>query len=102
VHTNHLGDLDGSCLHLNRIRPDQNERRFYKLSIATDLFGNILLRRNWGRIGTSGRVRFDQYCDEEEATIVLRHIARRKRKRGYVHVPLEKYERLHATRAITT
>jgi predicted DNA-binding WGR domain protein len=99
VHTNHHGDLDGSSLHLNRIRPDRNERRFYELSIATDLFGNVLLCRNWGRIGTSGGTRFDQYCDEGEATINLHHIARRKHKRGYVFVPLDNYEMHHNTPA---
>lgn len=72
-----------TSLTLRRLRPDRNERRFYRLGITTDLFGTILLFRNWGRIGTDGRRRFDVYPDEEEARVALSRIAARKRRRGY-------------------
>jgi predicted DNA-binding WGR domain protein len=76
---------NASQLHvvLDRIRPAKNERRFYALSIAIDLFGNTLLFRNWGRIGTAGRVRFDVCYGQAEAIEALHNLARLKRRRGY-------------------
>jgi predicted DNA-binding WGR domain protein len=45
---------------LARIRPEQNERRFYHLEIRPDLFGRTMLVRRWGRIGISAsRVQCD-------------------------------------------
>jgi predicted DNA-binding WGR domain protein len=77
------GNFIGPSVILDRIRPAQNERRFYAASVTTDLFGNILLFRNWGRIGTAGRVRFDLYSGTQEATTALEKLARVKRGRGY-------------------
>jgi hypothetical protein len=45
---------------LTRIRPERNEWRFYRLAVWPDLFGRALLARQWGRIGTQGRVRLDR------------------------------------------
>lgn len=42
-------------LHLRRIDPARNMRRFYVLSIQPTLFGGASLIRNWGRIGTNGQ-----------------------------------------------
>lgn len=71
------------CLTLRRICPERNERRFYRLDITTDLFGAILLRRCWGRIGTDGRCRHDPYPDLLAARAALEALARRKQRRGY-------------------
>ncbi len=68
---------------LRRIRPERNERRFYAIEITTDLFGCLLLSRNWGRIGTAGRLRLDPQTDVEAARIALEEIVRAKIKRGY-------------------
>ncbi|HJU17522.1 MAG TPA: WGR domain-containing protein [Stellaceae bacterium] len=46
---------------LTRIRPERNEWRFYRLEVWPDLFGQALLARNWGRIGTGGRLRLDPF-----------------------------------------
>jgi predicted DNA-binding WGR domain protein len=32
-------------------------RRFYLLDVQPDLFGGVLLVKQWGRIGTQGRIR---------------------------------------------
>lgn len=74
-------------LTLRRIRPDRNERRFYRLGVATDLFGTILLLRNWGRIGTDGRQRADVFPSTWEAQAAMARIAERKRLRGYTETP---------------
>ncbi|WP_284257084.1 WGR domain-containing protein [Acidocella aquatica] len=69
---------------LRRIRPKQNERRFYAMSVTEDLFGKTVLVRNWGRIGTGGRQRFDYHKDEAAARASLEKLAAQKRRRGYV------------------
>jgi predicted DNA-binding WGR domain protein len=69
---------------LRRIRPEHNERRFYALAVTADLFGNIVLMRNWGRIGAGGRQREELHCDVVAAAESLERLARKKRRRGYV------------------
>jgi predicted DNA-binding WGR domain protein len=76
-------NLTGPNVVLERIRPAQNERRFYAAFLTMDLFGNIQLFRNWGRIGTGGRVRFDLYSGAQEATKALENLAQAKQRRGY-------------------
>ena len=77
------GAIAGQKLVLDRIRPEHNERRFYALSTGVDLFGKIHLFRNWGRIGTRGRIRFDVCAGTEEAMLALQKLAHAKRRRGY-------------------
>jgi predicted DNA-binding WGR domain protein len=78
--------VPSSKIEMKRIRPEQNERRFYVLEISRDLFGTVLLLRNWGRIGTDGRMRFDLYPDVMAASIALAELATTKRRRGYLDV----------------
>ncbi|MBX5454448.1 MAG: WGR domain-containing protein [Acidobacteriia bacterium] len=68
---------------LVRIRPERNEWRFYRMEIWPGLFGEALLARQWGRIGTEGRVRLDAYPDEGAARNALAALARAKLRRGY-------------------
>ncbi len=42
---------------LHRRDPEQRIARFYSLMIERDLFGRVVLVRNWGRIGTNGQER---------------------------------------------
>src|SRR5579875_2290030 len=53
------------------------------LPITPRLFGEALLARQWGRIGTEGRVRLDAYPDEGAARNALAALARAKLRRGY-------------------
>lgn len=85
MQTDVRSNFTGPNVVLDRIRPAQNERRFYALSVTTDLFGNILLLRNWGRIGTGGRIRFDLYSGTPEAMNALENLAHAKQRRGYEH-----------------
>ena len=68
---------------LRRIRPEKNERRFYVMQVTSDLFGKTLLWRNWGRIGTQGRQRWDLCHDPNTAAEALNHLVTKKLKRGY-------------------
>ena len=68
---------------LVRIRPDHNEFRYYRLEIWPDLFGRVLLVRQWGRIGTQGRRRLEPHPDAGAALNALATLARQKRRHGY-------------------
>ena len=72
---------------LTRIRPELNEWRFYRMEVWPDLFGRVLLARQWGRIGTQGRVRLDPHPDPGAAINALAQLACAKRRRGYRDSP---------------
>jgi predicted DNA-binding WGR domain protein len=42
---------------LYRIDSAKRMQRFYRMDVQPDLFGQWCLMREWGRIGSSGRVR---------------------------------------------
>lgn len=71
------------CLLLTRIRPADNERRYYRLEIVTDLFGKVGVARTWGRIGRSAPARLDPQPDLGTALDTLITLARARRRRGY-------------------
>jgi predicted DNA-binding WGR domain protein len=68
---------------LCRIRPELNEWRYYRMEVWPDLFGGALLMRQWGRMGTAGRQRFDMHSDAGAAVNALAVIALAKSRRGY-------------------
>ncbi|MBM6584108.1 WGR domain-containing protein [Microvirga sp. BT689] len=68
---------------LHRIDPEQGTRRFYSLMIERDLFGTVRLVRNWGRIGTNGQEKVEEFAGDLEAGQTLEKIAAAKRQRGY-------------------
>jgi predicted DNA-binding WGR domain protein len=68
---------------LRRFEPEQNVARFYALMIERDLFGRIVLVRQWGRIGSRGRERLDEHANEIAAAEAMIKLAAAKRRRGY-------------------
>ena len=68
---------------LHWIDPEQGIRRFYSLMIERDLFGTIRLVRQWGRIGTSGQEKAEEFASEDEAGIALEILAQAMRMQGY-------------------
>jgi predicted DNA-binding WGR domain protein len=72
------------ALHLRRIDPARNMCRFYRLDMQPDLFGGVLLMKEWGRIGARGRIMAERYDSEVLAADALQRQAERKRRRGYV------------------
>lgn len=70
-------------IHLRRIDPTQNMRRFYSLTIQPTLFGGASVIRNWGRIGTNGQSMIETFDEAEEAKIAMVKLQRTKRQRGY-------------------
>lgn len=70
-------------VHLRRIDPSQNMRRFYTLAIQPTLFGGASVIRNWGRIGTNGQSMMETFDEVEEAGATMVKLERTKRRRGY-------------------
>jgi predicted DNA-binding WGR domain protein len=68
---------------LRRIDDARNMRRFYLLDLQPDLFGGVLLVKQWGRIGTGGRIVDQSYNSEASAAEAMQRQAERKRRRGY-------------------
>jgi predicted DNA-binding WGR domain protein len=72
-----------NAVHLRRVDPARNMHRFYRLDIQPDLFGRMLLMKQWGRIGAHGRMVAEPYDSEALAAVALQRHAERKRRRGY-------------------
>ena len=70
-------------LKLRRIDPIQKMRRFYLLTVQRDLFGGATLVREWGRIGSGGKLKTSHHADEGQAVDALARLAQQKFKRGY-------------------
>jgi predicted DNA-binding WGR domain protein len=72
-----------AMIELRRIDPARNMRRFYRLDMQPDLFGGVLLMKQWGRIGTAGRIMDEPHPTEALAVAAMQRQAERKRRRGY-------------------
>jgi predicted DNA-binding WGR domain protein len=76
--------MDSDPIHLTRCDPAQNMARFYRLELAGDLFGGVQLLRQWGRLGSAGRIGRQWYASVEAAQASRDDWLRRKRARGYL------------------
>ena len=74
---------DKGPVHLRRIDPSQNMRRFYMLAIQPTLFGGACVIRNWGRIGTNGQSMMMTFDSTAEAEAAFIRFEGAKRRRGY-------------------
>ncbi|HAT53298.1 MAG TPA: polymerase [Betaproteobacteria bacterium] len=70
-------------LRLTRINTACNMSRFYSLQIQPDLFGGYTLIKEWGRIGSGGRIHHETFEHEVQAMDTLLAFECRKRRRGY-------------------
>ena len=50
-----------NAIELCRVDPSRNMRRFHRLDIQPDLFGGVLLLKQWGRIGARGRIMAERH-----------------------------------------
>lgn len=71
------------CIHLRRYDPTRNMARFYRVTLEATLFGEIVIRRNWGRIGTRGQSREFVVPTMEVALRVMGDLRTGKLRRGY-------------------
>ncbi len=70
-------------IRIERIEPEQNMQRFYRMHIQPDLFGGVTLFKEWGRIGTAGRQMTEPFADAGQAVDELLAHMRAKMRRGY-------------------
>ncbi|MCX8570813.1 WGR domain-containing protein [Aminobacter sp. MET-1] len=70
-------------IHLHRVDPALNMRRFYSLTLQPTLFGGVSVIRNWGRIGANGQVMIETFDGPDEAHRALRRLETMKKRRGY-------------------
>ena len=70
-------------IRLTHSTPDANRHRFYLMRTLPTLFGEWVLLREWGRIGSPGRVHRDRHQTEGEAVSALAKLAQQKHRRGY-------------------
>ncbi|HZG29584.1 MAG TPA: WGR domain-containing protein [Ensifer sp.] len=75
--------MNSDDIYLERRDAAKNMARFYCLSIELTLFGDVRLRRHWGRIGTRGRVKLHDFAKREEAAALFDRVLKAKRRRGY-------------------
>ena len=78
-----MGYQETGPVHLRRIDPSRNMRRFYTLAIQPTLFGGASVIRNWGRIGTNGRSMMETFDSDGDAATASMRLERAKRRRGY-------------------
>jgi predicted DNA-binding WGR domain protein len=70
--------------HFTRIRPKQNERRWYAIMWGPMLFGTWGVTLSWGRLGSSWhRRRILEFPTAEEAITEAEAQIERRLKRGY-------------------
>lgn len=80
------GPMETSVL-LQRNDPARNMQRFYALSLAPTLFGDIALMRHWGRIGTRGQIKQQFFAEPAAAQSALTALKAQKCRRGYCQLP---------------
>ena len=69
---------------LYRLDDAKRMRRYYRMNVQHDLFGQWCLLREWGRIGSTGQTRSLQVPTAAEAHAALCKQYRSKERRGYV------------------
>jgi predicted DNA-binding WGR domain protein len=72
-----------SAIILHRTDTTKNMRRFHRLDVQPDLFGQWCLIREWGRVGRAGQVRTVPYLTAAEAQAALALQQRVKDRRGH-------------------
>jgi predicted DNA-binding WGR domain protein len=69
--------------HFERRDATRNMQRFYRLTVTRDLFGTVLLVREWGRIGVYARERREAKKNLAAACRDADRLAVQKQRRGY-------------------
>ena len=69
---------DERTLHWQAIDSNRNIARDYRLTVSRDLFGWIVVDREWGRIGTRLRTMRETFVNEKEADRRIRAIIKRR------------------------
>ena len=66
-----------------KIDASRNRHRYYTIYVMRNLFGEWSVMREWGRIGSPGRVTLQSFASEEEARQAERISLRLRARHGY-------------------
>jgi predicted DNA-binding WGR domain protein len=72
-----------SAMHLSRIDPPHNMRRFHRLDMQPDLFGGFAVVKDGGRTGARGRRVGESHATEARGDAAMQPQAEREQQRGY-------------------
>ena len=76
--------IETRTVYLRRIDLAENARRWYGLHVTRSLFGDHLLVRTWGRLGSNGvREAVETHARPDDARRSLRAWLSAKTRRGY-------------------
>lgn len=64
--------------HWQAIDQARNVARDYRLTVSRDLFGWIIVEREWGRIGSRGQSARDSFANDDVARRFVRGVRRRR------------------------
>ena len=70
-------------IHLTRTDPARNMARFYTMALQPTLFGEWALLKEWGRIGSAGRLVSSRFASEQEAALAMAEHLEAKLRKGY-------------------
>jgi predicted DNA-binding WGR domain protein len=70
---------------IRRRDPEQRMARYYMVAIQYDLWAGPVLLREWGRIGSPGRIMIEDRPDAPPPELAARHLLAVKLRRGYGH-----------------
>lgn len=70
-------------VYLERRAASHNMARYYATSLEQTLFGEVIVVRRWGRIGTRGRFKISTAETELQGVAIFAGALRSKRNRGY-------------------
>jgi predicted DNA-binding WGR domain protein len=70
-------------IYLTKIDPAKNMARFYALDVQPTLFGEWALLKEWGRIGSAGRLVSCRFASEREAALAMAEHLEAKLRKGY-------------------
>jgi len=71
---------------LHHVDPARRMWRFYRVRLAADLFGQTTVLREWGSIGSPGKVRVDVMMDAAAAEAWHARLLRGKLRKGYTEL----------------
>ena len=74
---------DFMCARLEKIRPVENQRRFYAMRTSQTLLVDLCLTRECGRIGSAGQILIEYTKTQNDAEKALNKLAAHKRCPGY-------------------
>lgn len=66
------------------IDADTNKARWYYIDTATDLFGETVLVKRWGRIGRTGQEKLEWFDDLKALEDAIDYITRRRLQHKYL------------------